>query len=76
MELTTGVLQEVQDILKRFFKDLRVRVKKEKGEKRPQRRVESARAAEIRSRRKTESWKRKESRRTKIWESIVTICWN
>ena len=35
VELTTGVLQEeCQDILKRFFKDLRVRVKKEKEEKR------------------------------------------
>lgn len=34
VELTTGVLQEeCQDILKRFFKDLRVRVKKEKEEK-------------------------------------------
>ena len=35
VELTTGVLQEeCQDILKRFFKDLRVREKKEKEEKR------------------------------------------
>ena len=35
VELTTGVLQEeCQEILKRFFKDLRIRVKKEKEERR------------------------------------------
>ena len=45
VELTTGVLQEeCQDILKRFFKDLRVRVKKEKEEKRAAE-VEMQRAA-------------------------------